>query len=250
MSEEKKESAPKQNSGDSTAAKYIDQQLVKSRKGLQITRIVMIVLAVFMFIYLTVLKVKLSEYYEPKGAAETALGMVSDQFDTYTKQALVEMDTQIPKFLAPIPDKIIASLPEYREKLRAKIVASMREYAQKTSKDLGETLDGVLAAHGEQIAILLKTADDPDSANALAHVITDEITSVLDKKGPNGESIHDKLSLSLTTLKNIESHIARLATTDSTLTENEKKQRRVIAILMRTVEQDLEGTVLEVDKKN
>ena len=104
--EEKKESAPTPSSGDSTAEtpptpssgdstaeNYIDEQLVKSRKNLQVTRIVMVVLAVVMFGYLSWLKWMLSDYYEPKGAAETALGLVLPQIETYTEKILNRLKT-------------------------------------------------------------------------------------------------------------------------------------------------------------
>lgn len=248
--EEKKESAPKQNSGDSTAETYIEEQLVKTRKGLHVTRIVMVALAVVMFLYLSWLKSVMKDFYEPKGAAETALGFITPQIDNYTEQGLAQIDTRIPGILESIPEKILEALPEYRNKLRIKIVESIEKFAQETSTDLGETLDGVLAAHGDQIADLLKTADDPHSADALAQEIVNEITLMLDKKEPGGESIQDKLNFSLTALEGIERHVERLANDDKSLTEHEKKQRRVIAILVRTIDQELANTALYLNREN
>lgn len=229
------------NAGGATAEAYINEQLVKARKSLNSTRIAMSVVALIVLSYMSFITVQIGKFTDPETAADLAMGYAKPQVDNYTSQLLEQVDTKIPEMLAPLPDKVLESLPEYRQNLQTKIVDSMRTYAEQTSTDMGEQLDAYLEAHGDSIADLLKTADDPEAGQEFAKAISEQILGYLDHKTPDGESLREKLDISLIALQGVQNHVAYLAKSD-TLNKHEQNQRRVIAILVRTVEQELART--------
>ncbi|MFT4587246.1 MAG: hypothetical protein ACI9VS_000222 [Candidatus Binatia bacterium] len=251
MSEEKKETTKETSGGGAAtlAETYLDEQLAKAQKGLKTTQIVMGVLTLIVLGYMSFITVKLREFAEPAEAAQLAIVYGEPYVTGQLDDLIGQMDESIPQFLSQFPNQAIESLPEYRKKLLDRILLAMTEYADKTAVDLGENLDTVLDQHSESIAQLLETAEDPASAEALAKEIVGEITSVLDERGAGGESIRDKLDFSLDALKNIESHIAKLAQTTK-LSDSEHKQRRLIAILMKTVDQELDRSAMNYFRSN
>lgn len=249
MSEEKNETPEKANvdgGAASTAENYIDGELVKARKGLKTARIVMGVLVVIVLSYMSFITYQLGKFTDPEQAADLAVVYARPHLDTQVASLMEQLDEQIPKLLSGLPDQVLESLPKYRQDLQAKITAAMTEQALKTSNEMGEQLDTFLDAHGDSVTELLKSSDDPTVVKEFAVEITSEINRVLDEPGPDQESIRQKLNFSLAALKNIEEHVARLAQSESGLTEVEKKQRRVIAILMRTVDDELKRTAEHV----
>ncbi len=243
MSEEKsnKPEGAASAGGGATAEAYINEQLIKARKGLNTTRIAMSVVALIVLTYMSFITVQIGKFTDPEIAADLAMGYAKPQVDNYTSQLLEQVDTKIPEILAPLPDKVLESLPDYRQNIQTKIVESMRTYAGQTSNDMGEQLDAYLEAHGDSIADLLKTADDPQAGQEFAKAISEQIVGYLDHKTPDGESLREKLDLSLIALQGIQGHVAYLAKSD-TLNKHEQNQRRVIAILVRTVEQEISRT--------
>lgn len=241
MSEEKKENPGKSNAGGaaSTAENYIDEELIKARKGLKTARIVMGVLVAIVLTYMSFITVQLGKFTDPEQAAELAVVYARPHLDTQVAALMEQLDTQIPKMLEGLPDQVLDSLPRYRADIQARITAAMTEQATKTSDEMGEQLDTFLEAHGDSVAELLRSSDDPDVVREFAVEITSEITRVLDEPGPGHESIREKLNLSLAALRGIEDHVARLAQGGKSLTEQEQKQRRVIGILIRTIDNEL-----------
>ena len=251
MSEEKKETK-KETTGKgaaSLAETYLDEQLVKAKKGLKTTQIIMVVLTLIVLSYMSFITVKLGEFTEPAQAAQLAIVYAEPHVSGQIEELMAQLDERIPGLLSEFPDKAIDSLPQYRKDLLDRIIVAMTEYADKTAVDLGENLDTVLDQHGDSIAQLLQAAEDPTSADALAQEIVGEITTVLDAPGSGGESIRDKLNFSLDALRNIETHVAHLAQSKK-LTESEEKQRRLIAILMHTVDQELDRNALNFFRNN
>ncbi len=240
MSEEKKDQS-QGGSAQSTAESYINEQLIKERKSLKTIRLVMGGLALFVLIYMSVLTSKIGEFTEPETAAETGLGLVQPHIATYTEQMLSQIDTQIPELVQGYPDKILEELPQYRQDIQDKIVVSVRDYATQTSEEMGSQLDAYLEAHSENIGDLLKTADDPLAAEGLAKELAIEINAYMDRNAPDGDSLRSKISMTLHALKGINDHVDHLAHSKK-LTPHEDNQRRVIAILARTIDEELDNT--------
>jgi len=227
--------------GQSTAENYIDEQLAQARKSLKNTRIGTGVVAAIVATYMIAVTTIISGYTDPDEATLQIMAIAKPQVDNYSQQALSEVESRIPQLLQGLPEQALAKIPEYRKDFQAKIVESMRTYAQKSSDDLGEQLDTYLEAHGDSIAEFIKTAEDPTAGQEFAKSITEQILEYLEHKTPDGESLREKLEISLIALQGIENHVAYLAKSD-TLTKHEQNQRRVIAILVRTVEQELSRT--------
>ena len=221
------------------AAKYIADQLEKARASLHKSRLVGIILIVVVLGYMTFLVRSLQGYLEPHAAALIVNGHITDQVDDKAKVFADQLKEKIPAMIAQIPDYALQQIPEYRKALEDKVEADFTQFAQSTSAQFGKHLDGFLASHVVQIKALLDSAKDPDKLKALGPDLENEILEYLKDKPDEGESIKDKIDKSLDALKKMEAQVERLANA-ADLTPQEKKTRRAIAIIAKTVDKNIE----------
>ena len=229
------------------AAKYVADQLQKARASLQKSRMVGIILLVVVLAYMTFLVKQLQPYLDPHQAAEMANAFITEQVDEKAKDISDQLKEKIPAMIAQIPDYALGKIPEYREALEDKVEADFTEYAHATSAQLGKHLDSFLANHVVQIKALLDSAKDPEKLKALGPDLENEIMEYLKEKPDDGESIKDKIDKSLDALKKMEAQVERLANATD-LTSQEKKTRRAIAIIARTVDKNIEKPADEENK--
>ena len=228
------------------AAKYIADQLQKARASLHKSRLVGVILIIVVLGYMTFLVTSLQHYLDPHQAADMANAFITEQVDEKAKDISDQLKERIPAMIAQIPDIALGKIPEYREALEDKVEADFTEFAHSTSAQLGKHLDSFLAAHVVQIKALLDSAKDPEKLKALGPDLENEILEYLKEKPDEGESIKDKIDKSLDALKKMEGQMDRLANATD-LTPQEKKARRAIAIIAKTVDKNIEKPA---DKEN
>ncbi len=221
------------------AAKYIADQLEKARASLHKSRLVGIILIVVVLAYMTFLVKSLQGYLEPHAAAEMVNSHITEQVETRANDIADQLKEKIPAMIAQIPDYALQKIPEYRGALEDKVEADFTEFAHSTSAQLGKHLDSFLASHVVQIKALLDSAKDPEKLKALGPDLENEIMEYLKEKPDEGESIKDKIDKSLDALKKMEVQVERLANATD-LTPQEKKTRRAIAIIAKTVDKNIE----------
>lgn len=221
------------------AAKYVADQLEKARASLKKSRMVGTILIFAVLAYMTFLVKSLQAYLEPHAAALMVNSHITEQVDDKAKVFADQLKEKIPAMIAQIPDYALEKIPEYREALEDKVEADFTEFAHATSAQLGKHLDGFLASHVVQIKALLDSAKDPEKLKALGPDLENEILEYLKEKPDEGESIKDKIDKSMEALKKMEGQMERLANATD-LTAQEKKTRRAIAIIARTVDKNLE----------
>lgn len=223
------------SAAEAVATQFVAEELEKARSSLKKTRLVGIILLVFVASYMSFITISLTGFLEPKNAAEVANGVIAEQVDLKATDIADQLKTKIPSLIAQLPDFVVGKLPEYREALENKVETDLTDYCLTASAHMGKQMDDFLVEHKENIGTLLKTADDKESLKLLAADIEQELLSYLEQKNESGESIKEKLDTSLDALKRIEKHVERLATAKD-LTPQEKKTRRAIAIVSRKLE--------------
>ncbi len=221
------------------AAKYVADQLQKARSALHKSRLVGLILIVVVAAYMTFLVVSLQHYLDPHQAAEMANSFITQQVEDKTHDIAEQLKEKIPGMIAQIPDYALQKIPEYREALEDKVEADFTEFAHATSAQFGKHLDVFLNSHVVQIKALLDSAKDPDKLKALGPDLENEILEYLKEKPDEGESIAVKIDKSLDALKKMEGQMDRLANATD-LTSQEKKTRRAIAIIAKTVDKNIE----------
>ena len=239
MSDEKKNTpdASTPSKGNKIAEAYIKDQLELARKNLSSTRFVMGLLVVFVVGYMTVITVKLTENFAPKAASEVVLGTAGTYATQYTDQMLDEVSPKLVGLLAPYPDRILAEFPVIRKDLEDGLVDAIREHAVESSDQLGYEIDIFLAEHKDEVAELLKAADDPAAIDELGEDMYKMMVEYLKLPISGNESMLQKIDTSRIALQQIRDHVTRLAFSYD-LTDHEKKQRRIIAIVARTAARD------------
>ncbi|MFM8469743.1 MAG: hypothetical protein ACKODH_07220, partial [Limisphaerales bacterium] len=107
-------------------------------------------------------------------------------------------------------------------------------------------LDEFLEAHVVQIRTLLRMAEQkPESLQALAPDLEQELVRYLSDKSAGGESLKDKIDHALVELRKVETQVDRLAK-NVDLTPQEKKVRHAIAIVARTAEEQTKALQMQI----
>ncbi len=220
--------------GDSVAEQYLLAQIQKTRASLRRTKITGAVAALVVLGYMGFVTSTLLEYLEPKRASDMATTFISNEISEKATELAGDLKQRIPDLIQQLPDFAMHQFPVYREEIENRIEQELRQYCQTTSAQMGKHLDDYLDAHVTEIRAALKATQDREAIRLLGPDIERTIVEYLADKGDDGESIKTKIDKTLESLGRIESHLKRLAY-DKDLTPQEKKTRRIIAILTRAM---------------
>ena len=220
---------------ETAAANYLTGELEKARKSCGRTRTIGAVAVIIVFAYMSFITTQLSKYFEPKAAADMANTFIGAQVTEKATDLSSELKTRIPELIAELPSFVMQQLPDYRIALEKKIEGDFAEYCHATSRQMGKHFDDYLDAHVVQIRAVLAATQDRHAIKQLGPDIEQTILEYLSDRPEDGESIKEKIEKSLTALKNIENQMDRLAL-GKDLTPQEKKTRRIIAMIAKAVE--------------
>jgi hypothetical protein len=230
---------PVVDSGEGIAESYIAAELKKARAGLQRTMIGSIVIVLGVGIYLGVIANTFRQNLQPTAAAEIAAGVIDERIDTSANDLAGQLQERIPALIAGLPDYAKKELPNYRIALENQIEKDLTTHCQEASVQLGDHMDAFLEEHKDKIKDLLAAGQDKDAVKQLGTDLETEFMKWLQEKpAGGGESITQKIDLSLTALRDIEKKMSHLAA-NKNLTPTEKKTRRAIAIVGKTVEREI-----------
>lgn len=222
--------------GDSMVAEnFVHQELEDERKSLRITQIVASLATLFVIGYSTYIASTLNSTLEPVTAANTATGLIQTQVESAAPQISEQIRTQIPKLIEQAPDYAIRQLPQYRSALENRIEGDMKQYFTSSSAELSKTFDELLDANKDQISAMLKDGKDAEATKAVGDAMEAEMLDYVNKVSLNGETLSTKLDEANTSLTAVEERMKKLAANQG-LTPEEKKARRAIGILTRTIE--------------
>lgn len=230
-------------SGEGLAENYIARELREARKSLKITQIGTLVGLTALTLYLGIITARLVNYAQPANAAEVANGIIGEQVSQHADSIAGQFKTQLPTLIAGLPDQAIQQMPTWRENLVSQIENDLQTHAKTSSDELSSHLDTFLSSNKEQIKTVLEVGADRQSVKQIGPDLERELMSYLEAPPEGGgDSIKTKVNQSLAMLTAMRNKTAHLANTPSArLSPEERKTKRAIALIARTVNRELKG---------
>lgn len=222
-------------SGEPIAERFVRKELMDARKSLRVTQIVASVVALGTMIYTGAIASGLNKTLEPTSAATVATGLIATQVEEQGPQIASEIRQRIPKLIEEMPDYAIKQLPQYRTALESQVENDMNKYFTSSSKELGASFDELLEDNKASIGQMLKDGKDPEATKIVGNAIEKEMLDYTNTVKLNDETLSAKLDGAYTSLTAVEKRMAKLAL-NKNLTPQEKKARRAIGILSRTID--------------
>jgi len=226
----------KTDSGESLAADYIAQELPKTRKLLKRTKIVCVILILFVGAYIGTITTITLNFLKPKAAAEVVSGMVMQHAQRQGPALATQIEREVPSLIRQAPDYLIKEIPAFRKELQRSIEAECETYCLAQSKELGVRLDELIDEHKAEIKTLLENANDR-AAIRKALPDFDRIVVESMKKNVEGKAVNEHIGEWASALSEIRQRTDRLAKGEN-LTPEEQKSRHALALLAKVIRSD------------
>jgi hypothetical protein len=228
--------APKETAqtGEAFLAAYLAQELPKARVLLRRTRIVCVVLIVFIAVYIGTITTIMVNFFQPKAAAEVASGMLAQHAMKDGPILAAKVEWEIPHIIHQVPDYLIGELPVYRKELQQSLEAEYEAYCNSLSKDLGGQIDKFIDDHPAEIKTLLENANDRDTIRKILPDFDKGIADCM-KNDPEGQALREHIDEWAAALKEVEKRMDHLAN-GSNLTPEEQKARYALALLSKVID--------------
>jgi len=226
-----KESTP---TGEAVVAAYLAQELPKARLLLKRTRIICVILIVFIAAYIGTITTIMVGYFQPKAAAEVASGMLAQHAMKDGPILAAKVEWEIPHIIHQVPDYLIGELPVYRKELQQSLETGYEAYCNSLSKDLGDQMDKFIDDHQAEIKTLLENAGDRDAIRKILPDFDKVIAGTM-KNDPEGQALRERIDEWAGALKEVEKRMDRLAN-GSNLTPEEQKARYALALLSKVID--------------
>ena len=228
--------APKETTqtGEAVVAAYFAQELPKARQLLKRTRIICMVLILFVGAYIGIISTIMVNFFQPKAAAEVASGMLAQHAVKDGPILAAKVEWEIPHIIHQVPDYLIGELPVYRKELQQSLETEYEAYCNSLSKDLGDQLDRLIDDHQAEIKTLLKNASDRDAIRKTLPDF-DRVIAESMKNDAEGQALRQHIDEWSAALKEVENRMDRLAN-GSNLTPEERKARYALALLSKVID--------------
>jgi hypothetical protein len=220
--------------GDALLAAYLAKELPQARKILKRTRIICLILIVFVTAYIGTITAMMVNFFQPKTAAEIASGMMAQHARDEGPILAAQIEREIPRLIHELPDYLIGELPVYRKELQQSLVTEYEAYCNALGRDLGKKVDRLIDDHKAEIKILLENANDRDAIRKNLPDFDMVISEAL-KNNPEGQALKERIDAWAATLKEVEKRMDRLAN-GTNLTPEEQKARRALSLLSKVIE--------------
>jgi hypothetical protein len=228
--------APKEANltGEAVVAAYLAQELPKARQILKRTRIIGIILILFVGAYIGIISTIMVNFFQPKAAAEVASGMLAQHVVKDGPILAAKVEWEIPRIIHQVPDYLIGELPVYRKELQQSLETEYEAYCNSLSKDLGDQIDKLIDEHKAEIKTLLENAGDRDAIRKTLPDF-DKVIAESMKNDPEGQALRERIDAWAAALKEVEKRMDRLAS-GSNLTPEEQKARHALALLSKVID--------------
>jgi len=221
---------------ETAAAQFLSAELVRARRALRATRIAGVAILLLVGGELAYITTRFTQALAPHAAAEIATGFVAEQVNDRGPEFAAMLKQKVPEFIAQTPDYALREMPNYRQALEDRLESEMTRYCQSSTQQLGQHLDTFLDQNKDKINTVLEAGSDPNAVKQLGPTLKSQLMDYLKEKPNGGESIGEKINMSLASLQEVRKTTHRLAT-GKNLSPNEKKARRAIAIMAHSVDQ-------------
>ncbi len=220
--------------GEAVLAAYLAQELPKARQLLKRTRIICMVLILFVGAYIGIISTIMVNFFQPKAAAEVASGMLAQHAVKDGPILAAKVEWEIPHIIHEVPDYLIGELPVYRKELQQSLEAEYEAYCNSLSKDMGDQLDRLIDDHQAEIKTLLENASDRDAIRKTLPDF-DRVIAESMKNDAEGQALRQHIDEWAAALKEVENRMDRLAN-GSNLTPEERKARYALALLSKVID--------------
>jgi hypothetical protein len=228
--------APKEANltGEAVVAAYLAQELPKARQILKRTRIIGIILILFVGAYIGIISTIMVNFFQPKAAAEVASGMLAQHVVKDGPILAAKVEWEIPRIIHQVPDYLIGELPVYRKELQQSLETEYEAYCNSLGRDLGDQIDRLIDDHKAEIKTLLENAGDRDAIRKTLPDF-DKVIAESMKNDPEGQALREHIDAWAAALKEVEKRMDRLAN-GSNLTSEEQRARYALALLSKVID--------------
>lgn len=221
-------------SPDTVAVTYIQDRLIKARGDFKRTQVLSIIVMIFACGYFgTVGYLMKTRVLDPEPAAEVATGQILGMLGQYGPESTAWLKANVPPMVARLPDMVISQLPAGRQQLEQLIERELQERSANAAVTLATHIDEYLAHNKDNLDAFIEAAQHPEGVTELGDALEKELSAWLNHRFDNGETVRDILARTQSSLTKLETTLDRLAHAKD-LTDQEKKLRLAIAIIMQT----------------
>lgn len=222
--------------GEQTAQQYLQAQLDQARRSLRNTIRASVIVAMIVLGYMSFVTAGIRERLAPESAAELAVGIMTDQVKEKGDIISSRLRAEVPRLVRQLPEYALSQLPVLRADLESEFERDFTSYCKETSQAFETRLDHFLDTHQKDIKEFINNAQDEKAVKILGEDLQKELIAYIKDKS-EGESIQEKIDESLAMLNKTANHLERLAKANN-LTDEEKRTRRAVAVLLKKVDWD------------
>ncbi|HEY3782874.1 MAG TPA: hypothetical protein VGL56_17455 [Fimbriimonadaceae bacterium] len=228
---------PPESGGEAVAESLIAREVIRARLNLRYTQIAGTTITLIGAVTLLFITNGFASNLQPGTAATITQGIISDHLDDYIPQIQQQIREEVPAEIAKVPDYAKEQLPKYRQTLEIQLEKAMQSYAIKTAPQLGQQVDMFLANNKDAVREMVQSGGSGQDVADLGQNMKQMFVDYLNTTTINGETLKSKVNTTLADLTSIDARVARMAA-NKNLTDNEKRGRRAIAILLRSVDEN------------
>jgi hypothetical protein len=217
------------------AEEYVARELVRTRKALKWTQAASVGACLVVVLSMGTITMGFARSMEPQEAATIAKGLVDQHVGDKLPEVKQYIKERVPRLIAQVPSYVKQQMPSYRQNLEAQLETQFDRYADQSSQELQRQFDAFLDSDKDEVQALLTNSQDPKALQNMDANLKVMFTKYLNNTEIGGETLQTKIDMSLDGLTDVDSKMKRLASNQG-LTDQEKKARRAIAILLKTVD--------------
>ncbi len=227
-------SAPITIADAEVAASYVERELHRAAQSRNVTAIVGCLLILAALIETAVVGGKTAENLQPRTAANTASGLISERLDERHDDLQNAIAQRLPTFIAQIPDQAIQQMPAMRTKLEDTLTTNLNQYADSTSKSLNTQLMTYLSSHKDEVHTALTSGKDSAGVHALAQGLSQAFVTSLQTQSDGGETLQQKIDMTQTSMDEVKAKLDHLAS-NKNLSADDKRTRHIVALMARSI---------------
>jgi hypothetical protein len=217
------------------AEEYVAKSLVLARRHLRTTMVLCVIFVLVTVVSMGSITVGFARSLEPHEAATIAKGLVDEHVNDQIPQFKQYLKEKVPILIAQVPEYVKQQLPIYRTNLETQIDTGLDHYADQTSQQFSDKFDKFLADNQTGVKSLIDNNQDPQAMKTFDTNLKKMLVEYLNTTQLDGETLQSIIDKSLSGLSDIDTKMKRLAG-NKNLTDDEKKTRKAIAILLKSVD--------------
>lgn len=201
-------------------------QIARTQSGARAILVIGIIIVAIIFIYMTWLTNRFSEYADPVELA----GMVEAEVSGRIPEVMTNLETTLTKS-APdnvkyVLDDLLSKLPALRERAEEAVLQLVDQFGDQLDQKVDEIVAEMLEAKKTELDPLIEAAATKGDVVELEKAFRESLETMI---GPKMDEVLREYYAHMTAL---ERHLDRLMLPDSKLTPEEKLQKELITVIL------------------